>query len=115
MPIYHSYIHTVNCVLACLPGDIASADKNCIVWHLTSDQQLVSYKKRPLPLCELLRSLAVERGLAEVAVEDHVVKQRFHPVASMLSSLQFFHQLVDVWTGREGLFSEPLSRLHCEL
>ena len=81
-------------MLACLPGGVASAEKTCIAWHLTSDQQLVSYKKKPLPLCELLRSLAVERGLAEVAVEDHVVKQRFHPVASMLSSLQIFHHLI---------------------
>lgn len=80
-----------DCMLACLPGDVTSTEKTCIIWRLTSDQQLVSYKKRPLPLCELLRSLAVERGLAEVAVEDHVVKQRFHPVASIEFIANFHH------------------------
>lgn len=62
-----------------LLGDPLS-EKNGVVWRLVSDQQFVSLQKKALPLCEVLRSLAVEQGLAEVAVEDHVVRQRFHPV-----------------------------------
>lgn len=32
------------------------------------------------PLCELLRKFAVDSGMAEVAVENHLIRQRFHTV-----------------------------------
>jgi len=56
-------------------------EANAIPFCIASDKVLVSYKKKLLPMCELLRQLAVESGVAEVALEKHVVRQRFHPVS----------------------------------
>lgn len=50
-------------------------------WALKSDVELISYQKEVMPLCALLRKLALEKGLAEVEVEFHVVVPKTIPAA----------------------------------
>lgn len=40
---------------------------------------LVVFNKSVMPLCSLLRLLAVDHGLGEVDVESHLVTQQHHP------------------------------------
>ncbi|CAK9091359.1 FO synthase subunit 1 [Durusdinium trenchii] len=56
-------------------GD-AKSETHGIPWRLTSDFDLVSYKKVIMPLCQLLRKLAIDQGLSEIEVCDHVLKPR---------------------------------------
>lgn len=60
-------------------------EANAIPFCIASDKVLVSYKKKLVPMCELFRQFAVESGVAEVALEKHVVRQRFHPVSRSCS------------------------------
>lgn len=55
-------------------------EDNGIPFCLSSDLELVSYQKTLYPLCELLRKFAVDSGMAEVALENHLIPQRFHTV-----------------------------------
>ena len=50
---------------------------------MTSDFDLVSYKKVIMPLCQLLRKLAIDQGLSEIEVCDHVLKPRLVACQSM--------------------------------
>ena len=56
-------------------------ETTAIPFCISGDKVLVSYKKKLVPVCELLRRFAVENGVAELALEKHVVRQRFHPVS----------------------------------
>lgn len=60
------------------PGDPA-AECNGLVFRLASDLCCVAHSKKIYPLCEFLRSLAIDKGLGQMEVENHVVTQRFHP------------------------------------
>jgi len=42
---------------------------------------MISYGKKAQPLCQFLRWLAIEKGIGELKVEDHVLGNRFHPAA----------------------------------
>lgn len=57
-----------------------SLENNGIPFRLADDLQIVSYQKTMYPVCERLRKFAVDNGVAEVAIENHLVRQRFHPV-----------------------------------
>ena len=50
-----------------------------LVFRLRSDMDLVVFNKSVMPLCSLLRLLAVDHGLGEVDVESHLVTQQHHP------------------------------------
>lgn len=46
---------------------------------MRSDRDMVAFDKNPIALCELLRKLAVEQGLADIDVEFHVLAGKMHP------------------------------------
>ena len=60
-------------------GDV-SAETHVIPFRFSGDIDMVSYQKKPQPLCEFLRYLAINHGLGEMKVEDHTVEQRFQTV-----------------------------------
>ena len=64
------------------PGDPA-AENNGLVFRLASDLGYIAHSKKLYPLCEFLRSLAIDKGLGQVEIENHVATQRFH------SAIQF--------------------------
>ena len=51
-------------------------DKSFIPFWFDSDLSLLSYEKKLLPICELLRWLCVEKGLSVCGLEDHEVTQK---------------------------------------
>ena len=56
------------------------AEKEVVPWRLRKDLDLVYYERQLLPLCQVLRKLAIEKGIAEIEIEDHVLKNRMHEV-----------------------------------
>lgn len=48
-------------------------------WVLKNDLELVAYDKQLMSLCELMRMLAVEKGLAELDVEFHIPALKYLP------------------------------------
>ncbi|CAK9050867.1 unnamed protein product [Durusdinium trenchii] len=54
-------------------------EKNALPFRLQSDLTLVSYQKAAMPLCEMLRTLASEDGIAQIDLEDHELASRVHP------------------------------------
>ena len=63
-----------------ISGNVA-VEENGLPFRVHSDLQILSYQKVQYRVCELLRKLAIEQGMGEVALEDHIVKQRFHAVS----------------------------------
>lgn len=41
------------------------------------------FEKEPMALCELLRKLTVENGLADMNVEYHAMTPKMHPAPSV--------------------------------
>ena len=53
---------------------------NGLVWRLANDRHQVVFDKECMPLCVVLRKLAVEQGLADVDLEFHTLVPKTHPV-----------------------------------
>ena len=58
------------------PGNVES-ENNGFPFRLANDKTFVAYEKKLFPLCQLLRSLAIEHGLSEMQLENHVLTQQF--------------------------------------
>ena len=56
-----------------------------VPFRLASDLDIVSVKKEMLPLCEFLRRLCDEQGIAEMQLEDHVLQPAVWPSATRLT------------------------------
>lgn len=56
-----------------------NAESNVLPFCLRTDLDLVAYNMEVYPLCSYLRFLAIEKGFGEVQVEDHQLKQKYHP------------------------------------
>ena len=56
-------------------------ETSTLPFRLENDLVYVCYKKQLLPLCQVLRQLAVDEGLAQVDFEDHDLSSKVHPVA----------------------------------
>ena len=69
-----------------MPGD-PKLELNTLPFRLDGDLTLVSYQKRVMPLCQMLRSLAVDSGIGHVELEDHDIESRMRPKACL--SLSF--------------------------
>lgn len=54
------------------------AEKEVVPWRLQSDLELVYYERQLIPLCQVLRKLAIEKGIAEIEIEDHILTNRMH-------------------------------------
>ena len=82
--VYHSLSCSASDLIynLCTSGDLA-AEKDTLAWRLASDLSLISdaQDRSVYPLCKYLRKLAVEQGIGQLDIEDHELKQRFHPVA----------------------------------
>lgn len=57
----------------------AKCEGTGIVWRLETDLAIIAYQKKLYTVCEFMRHLANEHGLAQVDLESHVVTQKFHP------------------------------------
>lgn len=65
-----------NCVKLVCAGDQAFSQTHTIPWRLKSDVCLVSYEKEVMPLAKCIAKVAVEKGLAEIQVWDHVLEAK---------------------------------------
>lgn len=68
--------------LAALQGD--AEESTGIPFRLRSDRDIVSVDKLPIPLCEHLRKLTTQQGLADMELEFHVLTGKKHPAAAVL-------------------------------
>jgi len=59
-----------------------AAEATGLVWRLGSDISFIAYQKKPTPVCEFLKFLAQDHGLATVDIENHVVTPKYHAVAA---------------------------------
>lgn len=62
----------------CLWTGDAQLETNGLVFRLQSDMAIISHSKKMYPVCQFLRSLAIEQGLANMQIENHRLTQRFH-------------------------------------
>ena len=53
-----------------------------LAWRLQDDFTLISRDKKLEPLCCMLHGLVTQRGLAEVDIQEHVIKPKMHPAAA---------------------------------
>ncbi|CAK9076028.1 unnamed protein product [Durusdinium trenchii] len=60
-------------------------ETNGLAWRLSSDRALVVFEKEPMALCELLRKLTVENGLADMNVEYHAMTPKMWELSSLTS------------------------------
>ncbi|CAK9096397.1 FO synthase subunit 1, partial [Durusdinium trenchii] len=70
-----------------------------VPWRLRNDLSLIAFEKELMPMCQLLRKLAVDNGLSEVQLPDHILTPRMggtvpvcfryeiKPVASMTTNV----------------------------
>lgn len=65
------------------PGNV-EAENNGFPFRLANYKTIVAYEKRLYPLCQLLRSLAIEHGLSEIQLENHLLTQRFQAAVRFL-------------------------------
>ncbi|CAK9078225.1 unnamed protein product [Durusdinium trenchii] len=47
-----------------------------VPWRLRNDLSLIAFEKELMPMCQLLRKLAVDNGLSEVQLPDHILTPR---------------------------------------
>ena len=59
-----------------------NAEASGLIWRLGSDLSIIAYKKKPTPVCEFLKFLATDHGLASVDIENHVVTPKYHAIAA---------------------------------
>lgn len=53
-----------------------------VPWRLRNDLSLIAFEKELMPMCQLLRKLAVDNGLSEVQLPDHILTPRMAEAAS---------------------------------
>ena len=58
-----------------------------MAWRLRNDLSLAAYQKELIPMCQLLRKLAVDQGLSEVQLPDHVLKPKVTEAAFCRDSI----------------------------
>ena len=57
-------------------------DISGVAWRLVSDMDLIIVDKVAIPLCRYLHGCAVNQGLGEVSILEHMVEPKLHAAAS---------------------------------
>ena len=69
-----------------MQGEADEADGSGLIWRIKSDLQLVAHNKELMAVCEFLRRLATQSGLAIVDLENHTLQPRLKNVPCIISS-----------------------------
>lgn len=78
----------------------ASAFHAGVPWRLQNDFSLVAQDKTVWPLCSYLHHLVTQKGIAELAIEDHEITNKMHAQATTQFQTLLGEGFREVWIPR---------------